>query len=202
MSGPGLLAHPALYPAARAFYAEPLRGYHDVRHLDELVALAREHTPDLDDAEQLALLFHDAVYAPGAPPRTNEQLSALAMRATVSQLARERRLDPIPSTDIERAARIVEATAHIDPPPPEAARVCDLDLWRLAAPWPAFVENDRGIFREYRHLYASDEAFAENRRAFCRRFLERPAIYATRYFRDRFEATARDNLKRAAEALD
>jgi predicted metal-dependent HD superfamily phosphohydrolase len=193
-----LLDHAALYGAARAFYAEPQRGYHDVGHLDELIALAREHAPDLDDAEQLALLFHDAVYAPGAPPHVNERLSARVMRAVIDQLARDVSIAPLPAEEIDRAARIVEATAHIDPPPAEAARVCDLDLWRLAAPWDQFERDTRGVRREYRHLFESDEAFADSRRGFCARFLLRPTIYATAYFRVRFEARARANLDRAS----
>jgi predicted metal-dependent HD superfamily phosphohydrolase len=193
-----LLDHATLYGAARAFYAEPQRGYHDVGHLDELIALAREHAPDLDDAEQLALLFHDAVYAPGAPPHVNERLSALTMRAVVDQMARDGALPALPSDVVDRAARIVEATAHVDPPTVEASRVCDLDLWRLAAPWEQFERDSRGVRREYRHLFGSDEAFAASRRAFCARFLQRPTIYATAYFRERFEARARANLERAS----
>ena len=77
-----LLAHRTLVDAARLHYAQPHRGYHDATHLDELIALAREHTPDLDEAEQLALLFHDAVYVPGAPRGDNERLSAALMTRT------------------------------------------------------------------------------------------------------------------------
>ena len=74
-----LLAHRTLVDAARQYYAQPHRAYHDAHHLDELIALAREHTPDLDEAEQLALLFHDAVYLPGAPRGDNERRSAALM---------------------------------------------------------------------------------------------------------------------------
>ena len=83
-----LFAHRALVHAARLHYAQPHRGYHNAGHLDELIVLAREHTPDLDEAEQLALLFHDAVYVPGAAKGDNERLSAVLMKATVATLAR------------------------------------------------------------------------------------------------------------------
>src|SRR5476651_2383650 len=115
-----LFAVRPLVHAARLHYAQPHRGYHNVEHLDELLVLAREHTPDLDESEQLAILFHDAVYVPGAPRGDNERLSALLMRATVATLG-------LGDIDLERTARIVEATTHAAPPPAEAARVCDLD---------------------------------------------------------------------------
>jgi len=74
-----LFKRPALVAAARLRYAQPHRDYHGPQHLDELIELARQHAPDLDEAEQLALL-HDAVYVPGAGPGENERLSALLMR--------------------------------------------------------------------------------------------------------------------------
>ncbi len=46
----------------------------------------------------------------------------------------------------------------------------------------------------------SEQAFWTARRGFYRGMLNKPAIFATRYFRDRFEAQARANLRRAAEA--
>src|SRR6186997_850808 len=121
-----LLAHQALVDAARLHYAQPHRGYHDVGHFDELIALAQQHTPDLDEAEQLALLFHDAVYVPGAPRGDNERRSAALMDATLAILALDHADLALAQPVIERAARIIEATTHAEAPPAEAARVCDL----------------------------------------------------------------------------
>jgi len=169
---------------------QPHRGYHGPEHLDELIELARHHTPDLDDTEQLALLFHDAIYVPGAGRGENERLSALLMRATVPPFD----IGPI---DLDRASRIIEATTHAVPPPAEAARVCDLDLWRLAAPWEAFQRHALGIRHEYLHLHADEAAFWIARKAFYKAMLAKPALFATAYFRDRFEAAARENMRRA-----
>jgi len=185
-----LFDHRPFAAAARLHYAQPHRGYHGPEHLDELIALARRHTPDLDDAGQLALLFHDAVYVPGAGRGENERLSALLMRATVPAF-------DLGQIDLDRASRIIEATTHAEPPPAEAARVCDLDLWRLAAPWEAFQRHALGIRHEYSHLHADEAAFWTARKAFYKSMLGKPALFATAYFRDRFESTARENLRRA-----
>jgi len=192
-----LLAYPALVHAARLHYAQPHRGYHDVGHLDELLALAREHTPDLDEAEQLALLFHDAVYVPGAPRGDNERLSALLMQATVAALAREDAAFALSPASLERAARIIAATTHAAPPPAEAARVCDLDLWRLAAPWVAFQEHALGIRHEYLHLFPDEAAFWSARNTFYRAMLAKPRLFATDTFVEKFEVPARRNMTRA-----
>jgi predicted metal-dependent HD superfamily phosphohydrolase len=192
-----LFAHRNLVHAARGHYAQPHRGYHNAEHLDELIMLARQHVPDLDEAEQLAILFHDAVYVPGAPRGDNERLSAKLMAATVATLQRENDTLAIAPADIDRAGRIVEATLHAAPPPAEAARVCDLDLWRLAAPWDAFERHTLGVRHENLHLHADDAAFWKARSAFLQGMLARPFLYATPYFRERFEAEARENLRRS-----
>lgn len=185
-----LLDDGPLLKAARLHYAQPHRGYHGTDHLDELIALAHQHTPDLDEAEQLALLFHDAVYVPGAGRGENERLSALLMRATVATLGPG-------AVDLDRAARIIEATSHALPPPAEAARVCDLDLWRSAAPWEAFQQHALGIRHEYLHLHADEPAFWTARKAFYKSMLVKPQLFATVYFRERFERAARANIARA-----
>jgi predicted metal-dependent HD superfamily phosphohydrolase len=185
-----LLAHQTLVDAARLHYAQPHRGYHDVGHFDELIALAQQHTPDLDEAEQLALLFHDAVYVPGAPRGDNERLSGLLMRATVRTLG-------LKGLELDRATRIIDATTHAAPPPAEAARVCDLDLWRLAAPWTAFQRHALGIRREYLHLFADEAGFWTARNAFYETMLAKPRLYATDYFVEHFEEAARANMRRA-----
>lgn len=188
-----LLADGAIVQAARLHYAQPHRGYHDAGHLDELIVLARALTPDLDAAEQLALLFHDAVYVPGAPRGDNERLSALLMRATAATLG-------LKGIDLDRAARIVEATSHAAPPPAEAARVCDLDLWRLAAPWDDFQRHALGIRHEYLFLHADEAAFWRARHAFYESMLAKPRLFATDDFVRLFEAPARANMRRALQA--
>jgi hypothetical protein len=97
-----LLDHKPLVEAARLRDAQPHRGYHGPGHLDERVVLARRLTPDLDEAEQLALLFHDAVCVPGAAHGENERLSAQLMAATVATLAV---YDPLVAASASRPTR-------------------------------------------------------------------------------------------------
>jgi len=188
-----------LLEAALTHHRQPHRAYHDERHVLELLALAAEHTPDLTATERLAILFHDAVYVPGAPKGMNETLSAMLMRATVASLLRTGDMTALPDGMVDDAAVIIEATTHIDPPAPAAERVCDLDLWRLAAPWQEFQRHSADIDREYRHLYPPGDACMLARKEFYRSMLTRAHVFHTPYFRQRFEPIARANFQRALQ---
>ena len=194
-----LFAHRALVHAARLHYAQPHRGYHNAGHLDELIVLAREHTPDLDEAEQLALLFHDAVYVPGAAKGDNERLSAVLMKRPSPRSRGRMRPLPCPPAIWRGLPAIIEATTHSRAPPAEAARICDLDLWRLASPWEAFQQHALGIRHEYLHLVTDEPAFWAARHAFYESMLAKPRLFATDYFVERFEETARSNMRRALQ---
>ncbi len=189
-----------LIDAALAHYCQAHRAYHDAHHVEELLGLAEAHAPDLSEAEGLAILFHDAVYVPGAPHGVNEDLSARIMDATVAALVRAGRIESPSREVLDVAAAIVRATTHAEPPPAFAARVCDLDLWRLAAPWEDFQRHALGIRHEYLFLRGDDASFWAGRHAFYRAMLEKPALFSTRYFRERFEPAARDNMRRALAA--
>ena len=194
---PHMPAKDPLLEAALSHHRQPHRAYHDERHVLELLKLAAEHAPDLTATERLSILFHDAVYVPGAPKGMNETLSALLMRATVAGLVRSGEMAPLPDGMVDDATAIIEATTHVDPPAASAARVCDLDLWRLAAPWEEFERHSADIDREFRHLFPPGDACKLARKEFYRSMLTRAHVFHTPYFRQRFEAIARANFQRA-----
>jgi predicted metal-dependent HD superfamily phosphohydrolase len=187
----------ALVELALVHYRQPHRFYHDAAHVQEMMALARTLKLDLSPAEQLAVLWHDAVYVPGADKGLNEKLSAKLMLATAANGP-----DFFISTDksvLAAAERIILETTHAGEPSEEAARVIDLDLYRLGAPWPEFVRHGNAIEREFRVLHESPEKYWVARGNFYRWMLQRPRIFTTPLFSERYEARARDNLKRGAE---
>ncbi len=177
-----------------AFYDEPHRRYHDREHIGEMLDAALGLGATLTCAQALALLFHDAVYVPGAARGANEALSAQLLRVYANGLT----LDCI-----ERAEQIVLDTAEHLPRSPEAELVLDLDLLRLAAPPAQFERYLRAVVAEQRALIRleDDEAayayFCRLRRPFYRRLLARGAIYRSEACRGAFEAPARANLQAA-----
>jgi predicted metal-dependent HD superfamily phosphohydrolase len=60
-----------------------------------------------------------------------------------------------------------------------------------------FQQHALGIRHEFLHLVAGEPAFWAARNAFYESMLARPRVFATDYFVDRFEETARANMHRA-----
>ncbi len=192
-----LFDNAAMVELALVHYRQPHRFYHDAAHVQEMMALARSLKLDLSPAEELAVLWHDAVYVPGAEKGLNEKLSAKLMLATAANGPSF--FSAIDKPTLLAAERIILETTHASEPSGEAGRVIDLDLYRLGSPWAEFDRHAHAIEREFRILHDSPEKFWTARANFYRSMLRRPHIFATALFRERYEAQARDNLRRGAE---
>jgi len=203
--------HPALqpllasgYPAARieqvlAFYDEPHRRYHNRLHLREMLDTAVRMECALLPAQALAVIFHDAVYVPGAARGVNEAMSAQMLRVYGAD---------VPNASLELAYRIVIDTADHMPRSDESRLVLDLDLIRLAVSAADFERYSREVFVEQRPLVPiadEDEAwmfFQRRRSGFFERLLERPEIFCLPIFRQRYEAITRANLRHAIRSVN
>ena len=176
-----------------ACYAEPQRHYHTLQHLDaclQQLATARVLANQAAEVE-LALWFHDAIYAIGAAD--NEQRSA--------DWARDELLAA--GVDAARAQRIhalVLVTCHaVAPTTPDEQLLLDIDLSILGMPPEGFDQYERQVAIEFAQV---PEALRRSRRrVILQRFLARPHIYHTALFRDRLEAQARANLQLSIDRL-
>lgn len=175
-------------------YDEPQRHYHRREHLREMLDLSEELALSLSAVQALALLYHDAVYVPGAARGSNEVLSAQLLRA--QSVGLEAGL-------IELACSIIVDTAeHLASSEP-ARLVVDLDLIRLGGSAEQFDFFSRQVFAEQRGLFveadesAAWQSFQRRRRPFFRRLLDRDRIFVTAPIRARFEDAARFNLRQA-----
>lgn len=171
-------------------YGEPHRGYHNIAHivavLDEL-ELAGEN----DLAIALAIWFHDAVYDPKA--KDNEERSAKLAKDSIRQIG-------LPDSLGEQVNDLVVATRHTAVPVEHAAQILvDIDLMVLGKPEKEFDAYEVGIRKEYEWVPQSD--FCAGRSKILQSFLDRPSIYSTELFRDKYESTARNNLRRSIEQL-
>jgi predicted metal-dependent HD superfamily phosphohydrolase len=186
-----LLARADLPPAAaaelRRRHAEPHRAYHDAAHVGLLWLRHLLHGGDPADRDlALAILFHDAVYEPGA--RDNEARSAALLAATVPG-------------DTGWAQQAILATAdHLAYAGADCRvlRLLDLDLTPLAE-WPVvFARNTAFLRREYAAV--AEDAWRAGRRRVLEGFAAAPAIFRTR-LRAVYERPARDNLAAGIRAL-
>lgn len=185
----GLVAPSGLREALLARYAEPHRAYHTGQHLGECLALLdwAAPPPRVRAEVGLALWFHDAVY--DSQRHDNEAQSAAW---AVAALGGAGASDPL----CARIEALILATKHdAVPTDDEAKLLVDIDLAILGADEARFAEYERQIRREY--AWVPEEAFRAARARVLASFADRPAIYATPRFHERFEVAARRNLARA-----
>jgi predicted metal-dependent HD superfamily phosphohydrolase len=180
-----------VYAELETRYAAPYRHFHNLAHIRECVRRVDEVAPLLvdPDAVELALWFHDVVYDVGTC--TNERRSA-EMFLTLSSGARFRFR--------YRVCGLIMATRHARSVDGNDRRfIVDIDLAGFGAPWDEFMRNGACLRAESAAL--SDEQYHAGQLAFLQRLQRRDRLFATDYFRDRYEAVARENLRRVLEQL-
>ncbi|QZY30933.1 HD domain-containing protein [Nocardioides coralli] len=168
-----------------AAYADDGRGYHDLRHLTEVLDRLGELGCD-DPVVVLAAWFHDAVHE---GREDDEERSA--------QWA-ERALPDPPAADVARLVRMT-ATHRPDAEDARGQLLSDADLAILAAPAERYAEYTRDIRREYAAV--ADADFAAGRAAVLRDLLAKPDLFHTDVARDRWEARARANVTAELDRL-
>lgn len=168
------------------------RGYHDGRHLAEVLDRLdelRKGGEEFDDVPvRLAAWFHDAVYD-GAPG--DEERSAQWAESALSG-------DP----HAAEVSRLVRLTEHHRPANGDAngCALTDADLAILAAGPERYAEYAGDVRREHDHV--PDEGFRTGRSAVLRDLLAKPALFHTTYAREHWEAVARGNVEAELSRLD
>ena len=172
-------------------YSHPTRKYHNFEHIENcLIELDSAPKPAYTFAE-VAIWFHDIVYNPLASD--NEEQSA-KMAVAFLESAKM----PQPFCQMVKWA-ICETTHKVYNPNLLPSRdicvVLDVDLASLGFSWEKFKGNGESIREEYK--FVPDEVFWPKRKEILTNFLNRPRIYYTEHFRDKYEKQARNNLERA-----
>lgn len=186
-------AAPDIFVTLMAAYQRSLRAYHNLDHisacLDEFDAPHQQS--DDPDAIEAAIWFHDAVYDPRRSD--NEQQSADMARRLLARCGAS-------AAFCDRVETLILVTRHDQLPQARDGRlIADIDLAILGKPPAVFDVYEQAIRKEYRHV--SDEAFRAGRVKVLRRFLDRPRVYFTDDFFNRYETTARQNLQRSIALL-
>jgi predicted metal-dependent HD superfamily phosphohydrolase len=171
-------------------YAQPTRGYHDLRHLAEVL----DHVDALEaeaahpDAVRLAAWFHDAVYTASGAPGADEEASAT--------LAQQRLVEAgVGDPTVAEVVRLVRLTTSHRPEAGDrdGAVLCDADLAVLARDPSGYAAYVAGVRREYAHVPEPD--FRRGRAAVLRDLAAAPTLFRTRTGRERWEDAARHNLE-------
>jgi predicted metal-dependent HD superfamily phosphohydrolase len=178
-----------------AAYGDATRGYHDLRHLDEVLAHVEELLGPEDphhEAVLLAAWFHDAVY--DGRGDDEERSARLALTSLAEAGA--------PPGLGEEVARLVRLTARHRPAGTDRAGqvLCDADLAILAAGPERYASYVAGVRAEHAHVPDGD--FATGRAAVLRDLLAGPTLFHTPAARQRWEARARANVARELSSLE
>ena len=185
-----------LADALLAAWSEPARRYHDTAHLEDCLTQLDDSAIAVAERSLLeaAIWFHDAVHEPLAPD--NEERSAAWARRALGGVG-------VPGQTVNEVARLVLLTRHAGSPAETdlpGALMCDIDLSILGREREAFDRYERQIRAEYAAV--PDAAYRAGRRRVLAALLARNPLYLTERFQARYEAAARDNLRRALARLD
>jgi predicted metal-dependent HD superfamily phosphohydrolase len=173
------------------------RAYHDTSHLWACLrhgqAVQDQQPGALDNphAVALALWYHDAIYWPWSQ-HNEERSAAWASRFILSQ--------GLPDTLAQTVRQHILDTRHTPGPlTGDAQWVVDIDLAILGQGDAVYRDFERNVRREY--FFVRWPSYVAGRSAVLRGFLDRPRIYGTDLFYQRYEAQARANLRCALAAL-
>ena len=180
-------------------YSEEHRFYHSWSHistcLDEFQSARFLALHPI--AVELALWFHDMIYAPGSPD--NEEISARAARDAAVRLN-------LPSETTREVEALVLATRYLsdqdtqnEPCTQDSALIRDIDLSILGKTPAQFDSYERAIGTEYSAVPPRERR--QRRIHILERFLELPRIYEHQHFQELYEQQARCNLSRSIRRL-
>ena len=191
---------PACAAAVISAWSTPPRAYHDLAHLDAVLAefhaaaaCAPWHAPR---EVYWALVCHDAIYVAGATDneaRSADLADALAIAHLPADLDRTQVRAMILAT--ARHGAIAGETLDAD-----TARMLDCDLAILGTAPAVFDRYDAAVAIEYGHVPRA--AYRAGRRGFLARMLAAPRIFCSDDGHQRLDAAARSNLSRAIARLD
>lgn len=165
------------------------RGYHDLRHLSEVLARLDDLGFRSDVEVVLAAWFHDAVY--DGSDQDEERSARLA----------ETELDGVPDLDVAEVARLVRMTATHDPDPADTrgCALSDADLAILAAEPERYAEYAAGVRADFAAV--PDDLFRQRRLALLEELAGRDSLFLTAHARREWEPRARENLASEIDQL-
>ncbi|CAM9253957.1 unnamed protein product [Ectocarpus fasciculatus] len=172
-------------------YAEPWRSYHDLTHIEELLALSAQHRDRIQDVTfvNLSIIFHDIIYYVDSRSPDNENLSADLFVETLGSKMNDKDL----LGRVDAAIRATKSHAVADTAHPDLKLFMDFDMAILAAPRSKYALYAKNIRKEYESV--EKNAYCAGRSGFFRNYLQSTEhIYASELFRESCEAAARSNI--------
>ena len=181
------------YSMLKAHYSQKHRHYHNASHIDatlkslgQVKQLANDYS-----ALEIALWFHDAIYKIFSS--SNELDSANWATDFL-------RLNNANEDFIENVHRLIMATLHnAVANDNDEMLIVDIDLSILGCNSGLYEQFESWVRKEYKLIPSF--IYKKKRKEILKGFLSRERIFSHDYFFEKFEASARENLKNAINSL-
>lgn len=169
-------------------YSAPTRHYHALSHIKNMIELAIEHKNHIDDFDTFlfSIFYHDIIY--NAKKKDNEEKSAELASVRLFTLSIEK------SRINKCTAQILATKSHQNVLDNDTKLLLDIDLSVLGSSWKSYQEYFKGVRKEY-SMYP-DLLYQPGRKKVLKHFLKMERIFQTSFMYDKYELTARENLKR------
>lgn len=173
-------------------YKEATRHYHNWEHIKAMIKGLYDYPEEINDilSIELAIWFHDAIYVPLR--KDNESRSAKFFQEQLSVY--------LPIERTRKVMNYIEATKnHQKTTDRDLQILLDLDLAILGKPKNIYEKYSQQVREEFG--YVPNFLYKRGRKLVLKSFLDRPLIYQTSFFNEKFEAQARENIKEELESL-
>lgn len=185
----------ALWITITEKYSEKNRFYHNLSHIDNLLVYAELLKEELTNCDNVlfAIWYHDIVYK--STKKDNEEKSALLAQKQLN-------LIKIDKANLEIIKKLIVSTKKHEVLLSENndnAYFLDMDMSILGTDWNVYHNYLKNIRKEY--ALFPNFMYNKGRKKVLEHFLERENLYLTEYFKTKYEAHARENIKKEIELL-
>jgi predicted metal-dependent HD superfamily phosphohydrolase len=167
-------------------YSEKGRHYHNLLHLENMFRELEEVKVKLSDFTVISfsVFYHDIIY--DATSKSNEEKSAVTAEKRLAELHINKDKISIISEQI-LATKAHQRSDHED-----TNYLLDADLSVLGKDFKTYLEYTQNIRKEY-SIYP-DFLYKPGRKKVLKHFLQLESIFKTDYFKDKYEAQAKENI--------
>lgn len=173
-------------------YQHSNRHYHDLSHIEQVLGMAASCKTQVEcwDAVFFAAWFHDAIQKMGID---SEGESAKLAKQALAELN-------VPQDIISRTAHLILATKFHDGQDfdNDASYFIDCDLSILGSHWPVYERYKDQCRKEYK---VPGFLYHRGRKKFLAGMLDKSFIFQTGLFREKYQAIARENMRRELDLL-
>ncbi|KAA2220307.1 HD domain-containing protein [Chryseobacterium sediminis] len=176
----------SLWKEIETKYSEKGRHYHNLLHLENMFSELGAVKSNISDftAISFSVFYHDIIY--DATSKINEEKSAAKAEKRLAEL----HLDKNKISMISE--HILATKSHQKSYQEDTNYLLDADLSVLGKDFKTYLEYTQSIRKEY-SIYP-DFLYKPGRKKVLKHFLELESIFKTDYFKEKYEAQAKENI--------